>query len=272
MSKNDYAIEVHFRPSAGFTPDKVSRFIDRAMASVGFHFYRMRGRFGQRTPKQLADFERHHEEVVHTLCQVEMPTAAYGWPIMYLPWWKEREFLNFDGPAEPDEDCKTMFYSLDNRSIGFFHDLVRTGNRPVMVDWGDGLDDRQAFMDASQYWFFHQEPENNGQAFGRLHLRTAVLQSYGERSALDRFWTLVLRDVVLQFHQGLKSSETTLTKDVDGPPFFILTDPSDPDFWPPDYRYEFLSCGDPKWDAALDAYEQDLRDDPLRTKILSQEI
>jgi hypothetical protein len=281
MSKNDYALNVTFRIDAGnLSHFHVSEVIDRVMASVGFHTYRSpAGLFDLPTSQQSAEINSHYHEVGELLKRTDLPTAAYGWPIKAAAWWPVRELCDpsplvlWSSPAEFGG-----WYMLHAGSIGLFQDLVAAGyevydDEITENDGSPWLDvERSPSMDVEQDFLFGKGRVGGygDYAPGLLYLETHVLPfNCASRSGLDRFWTLVLRDVVAQLHYALPSVETTFLRGTDNTLYHAKFQALD--FWPPGW-FKFEPSGDAKVDAVLDAYEQELRDDPMRLKVLSQDV
>jgi hypothetical protein len=276
MSKNDcnYSISFRFNYSR-LSHFEISNFIDRVMASVGFYSYEFLSQgcelieSNDSSPQKR--WEAYRDAIQKAFSHKEIPTAAFGWPIRSADWWSARKLI--DSSRDVSWSSTTRFggaYQCQAQFIRLFHDL---GQKNSNVCPSENLSISSRKFPVQSFVFTKGRREND--EAGQLILMATTMPNPVERcglgSALVRYWSLTLRDVVLQLHHLLTSSPTSIQREIDSSSVLSLGPSIHPNFWPREF-FEFEPSGDPKVDAVLDAYEQELRDDPLRKKVLSQEI
>jgi hypothetical protein len=272
----DYSFRISFHfDTANLSHFDISVLIDRVMASVGFI---LKGDTGGSASDPAEESFMGAE-----YGPSEIPTASYGWPIRSTHWWPQRKLI--DPSRDVLWDSASFFcggdYWCDIKDIRLFDDLVQRNSKFYRPSDPSDPESRPIEDEtrSAQLWPLHCFGFAKGSARlqeasakpGWLYLDTNVFINYARRSALDRYWVLVLTDTVLQILSALKCEEAEFYTDTDCPPQFSLGKTVAPYFWPAGF-FEFKPSGDAKVDAVLDAYEQELRDDPLRKKVLSQEI
>jgi hypothetical protein len=161
-------------------------------------------------------------------------------------------------------------YQCEVRFIRLFHSL---GQRDFMVCPTENLSKSSRKLPVQSFLFAKGLKANDDA--GQLMLIATAMPNPFERRGLGndlvRYWSLTLRDVVLQLHHLLKCSPTSIQREIESPVVLSHGPSIHSNFWPAEF-YEFEPSGDPGADAVLDAYEQDLRDDPARKNVLSQQI
>jgi hypothetical protein len=278
----DYSFQISFRfDAANLSHFDISVLIDRVMASLGFYLEDIVEHMEDNVAND-SQFEAKAIAVEQALSHTTMPTAAYGWPICSADWWPQRKLI--DPSQDVRWDSEAWFggsHCCDVRTFRLFDDLVRQDfkcylpNDPENPDAQPKEDRKRSPRMWPLHCFFFGKGlaawDDQSTKPGWLFLNTNVSLDYAERSVLDRYWVLVLTDAVLQIHSALKCEEAEFYLNTDSPPLFSVGKTVAPNFWPAGF-YEFEPSGDPRVDAILDAYEQELRDDPLRKMVLSQEF
>lgn len=259
MNVDTYALQVSFDIDECLERQLINRIIGEVMASVGF--------FGSH--QLQAESAEQWEDWRNTLLSQDLPAALFGSHFTQTKHWVETHNMNpsSEGVWNASEGF-VLHYTSTVEAFGVF--------KGVTVE--ERTLENGFYLNSLHFWDFLRGRDADDPRFNKLIFYSGInsnvlklpgMEPVGCRG-LDRYWVLAFQDAVMQIHRRLRSRETVIWEvhdDPVGPKLVTLEYPSKMYFWDFDL-YQGVPLGVPKIDAALDAYENDLRTDRLREKVI----